>query len=89
MNKKMMIERMAEKAGISKKEAAERLAIMLEVMTEGLKEFGEVNLTGFMKIHIVDTPAREGEMNGKKWSKPAGKTVKAKISSTLKKEVLG
>ncbi len=47
MNKAELINRIAEKVGISKKQAEDMYETMLETITNALKEGKEVTLTGF------------------------------------------
>lgn len=60
MQKTELIERIAEKANMSKAEAGRALEATLESITEGLKEKGEVTLVGFGKFSAKKRAAREG-----------------------------
>ncbi len=60
MSKKDLVERIAEKANMSKAEAERALDATLESITEGLKESGEVTLVGFGKFSAKKRAARDG-----------------------------
>ena len=56
MNKSELVNAMAEKSGLNKKEAASALNALTEVITETLKAGDEVALTGFGSFHVVRDP---------------------------------
>ena len=60
MNKAELINRLAEKVGVSKKQAEDMLEAMLEITTNTLKEGGEVTLTGFGTFSAKERSARGG-----------------------------
>jgi len=51
---------LAEKNGLSKKEAAEHLENFVELMTSLLKKEAKINITGFGIFKIAHRKAREG-----------------------------
>jgi len=59
MNRKELIDAMAEKSGTSKKDAEKVLSAFLETVTDELKGGGSVSLVGFGTFKAVDRPARE------------------------------
>lgn len=60
MNKSELTAEMAEKAGISKKDAAAALDAFVEVVTDDLKQGGKVQLVGFGSFEVKDRSARMG-----------------------------
>ena len=60
MNKSELVNAMAEKSGLSKKDAAAALNALTEVITEALKAGDEIALTGFGSFHVSKREAREG-----------------------------
>jgi len=90
MNKKELIAAVAGKMETSNAEAARTLDTVMTAITEGV-ESGEVVLPGIGKLVVVDTAARSGvtRLGGdeKAWSKPAGKTVKLRLSKAGKELV--
>lgn len=60
MNKSELTAAMAEKAGISKKDAAAALDAFVEVVTDDLKQGGKVQLIGFGSFEVKDRSARMG-----------------------------
>lgn len=86
MNKKELIAKIAEISGGSKKMSAEMLEVILEAITTGILEEGEVRLSGFGIFTLVDIPARQGHnpQNGEPITIAAHKRVAFKPSKTLK-----
>lgn len=60
MSKVELVEFIAEKAGFTKADAARALDAVLEGITTGLKNEGEVTLVGFGKFSAKERAAREG-----------------------------
>lgn len=87
MNKAELINRIAEKIGVSKKQAEDMLEAMLEITTNTLKEGGEVTLTGFGTFSAKERSARGG-VNPQKPSEriqiPAVTVPKFKAGKALK-----
>jgi len=87
MNKAELINRIAEKVGVSKKQAEDMLEAMLEITTNTLKEGGEVTLTGFGTFTAKERSARGG-VNPQKPSEriqiPAVTVPKFKSGKALK-----
>jgi DNA-binding protein HU-beta len=87
MNKAELINRIAEKVGVSKKQAEDMLEAMLEITTSTLKEGGEVTLTGFGTFSAKERSARGG-VNPQKPSEriqiPAVTVPKFKAGKALK-----
>jgi len=89
MTKDEIAEVIASKVGISKKDAAEALNIILEEITKTLTKGGEVTLTGFGSFKVGARAAREGRnpKTGEKIKIPAMKTPKFKAGKGLKDAV--
>ncbi len=60
MNKDNLVEIMAKKAGISKRQAAELLTVVLDEISKALARGEEVVLTGFGKFKVAQRKEREG-----------------------------
>jgi len=60
MNKAELINRIAEKVGVSKKQSEDMLESMLEIITNSLKNKEEVTLTGFGTFSAKERSARGG-----------------------------
>ncbi|WP_024563652.1 HU family DNA-binding protein [Candidatus Phytoplasma tritici] len=89
MNKLEFLRKLAEKNGVSKKEAGKFLNNFIEVISQSLKEFQEdkkVTLTGFGTFKVKKRDAREGKnpRTGKTIDIPAKKVPTFKISKSLK-----
>ena len=85
MNKRELIEKVAAKAGMTKKQAGEAVEAVLEAIVEALKGGEEVRLVGFGAFRVVEMKAREGRnpQTGEKIKIPARKVVKFKASKGL------
>ncbi|XOU94384.1 MAG: HU family DNA-binding protein [Candidatus Kerfeldbacteria bacterium] len=87
MNKAELINNIAEKIGISKKQSEDMLESMLEIITNSLKEGQEVTLTGFGTFSAKERSARAG-VNPQKPSEriqiPAVTVPKFKAGKSLK-----
>ena len=60
MNKKELINAIAEQAELSKKDAAKAVEAFVEVVTNSLKEDDKVQLIGFGTFEVRERAAREG-----------------------------
>jgi nucleoid DNA-binding protein len=90
MNKGELIAATAAKLEVSNAEAKRIIEGVLGTIIEGVKG-GECVLPGIGKLVVVETAARSGvsKMKGveKAWSKPAGKTIKLRLSTAGKELV--
>ncbi len=86
MNKKELIDALAEKTGKSRKESAEFLDALIGTVKEELKKGGSVNLVGFGSFKVVERPAREARnpRTGEKIQVPARKVPVFKAGKDLK-----
>lgn len=60
MTKQEFVERIADKSGLSKRDAAEAVDAFLDSITEELRSGGEVAFTGFGKFTTQRRAARQG-----------------------------
>jgi len=89
MKKAEFIDAVAEKSGLSKKDANEALNAILDTITEALKEGQTVSFIGFGSFSTVEREAREARvpLTGKTVKIPARKAVKFKVGKSLKDTV--
>ena len=60
MNKTELVAAMAEKTGLSKKDAERALKAFIDTVTDELKADGKVQLVGFGTFEVAQRAAREG-----------------------------
>ena len=60
MNKKELLSAIAEKAGISMKDADKAVAAFVETVTETLKAGDKIQLVGFGTFEVRERPERTG-----------------------------
>jgi len=89
MTKDDIIEAIVKKTTITKKDASEALATVLEEITKALSKGEDVTLTGFGTFKVGARAAREGRnpKTGEKIKIPAMKTPKFKAGKGLKDAV--
>ena len=89
MNKTELVAAMADKAGLSKKDAEGALKSFIEVVTEELKKGEKVQLVGFGTFEVAERAAREGRnpQTGATMKIAASKAPKFKPGKALKDEV--
>ena len=89
MNKVELISKIAEKAGLSKKEAAASLAAMQSTITDALKDGDSVTLIGFGTFEVKTRAARTGKnpRTGEAISIPEAKIPAFKARKALKDAV--
>jgi len=89
MNKTELINAMAEKTGLTKKESEVALKAFIETVTESLSKKEPVQLIGFGSFDVAHRPAREGR--NPKTNEPmtiaATNAVKFKAGAALKQAV--
>lgn len=87
MNKAQLVEAVAGKLEVSKAEAGRIIEDVVGTIIEGAVA-GECVVPGLGKLVTVDTAARSGvsKLGGesKAWSKPAGQTLKLRLSTAGK-----
>ncbi|MFC4455810.1 HU family DNA-binding protein [Deinococcus sonorensis] len=84
--KTQIIDLVADKTSLNKKQAGEAVASMLDVVVEALRGGKSVGLPGLGTFSVAKTAARQGVRPGtsEKITIPAGKKVRFKVASTLK-----
>ncbi|HGJ5866146.1 MAG TPA: HU family DNA-binding protein [Arsenophonus nasoniae] len=89
MNKTELINQIAEKADLTKKDAEKALNSFIETVTEALKAGDEVQLVGFGSFQMKQRAAREGRnpQTGKVIQIAAANVPSFKAGKTLKEAV--
>lgn len=89
MKKTEFIQVVAEKAGLSKKDATSALDATLEAISELLVKGDSISFIGFGSFDVSERAAREGKVPGtdKTYKTPATKVVKFKVGKQLKEAV--
>ncbi len=86
MNKTELVEAMAKKTGLSKKDTESALKAFTEVVGAQLKKGDKIQLVGFGTFEVVKRAAREGRnpQTGKTMKIAASKAPKFKAGKALK-----
>ena len=86
MNKADLVAAMAEKAGVSKKDAAASLKAFTDVVAEELKKGEKIQLVGFGTFEVSERAARTGRnpQTGAEMTIAASKAPKFKAGKALK-----
>jgi DNA-binding protein HU-beta len=86
MKKSELIAAVAEKTGLSKKDAQAALDATIEAIEEALKEGKKVNFIGFGSFEVVTRAPRVARVPGtnKEVKVPETKSVKFKVGKKLK-----
>lgn len=86
MNKTELIAAIAEKTGLSKKDAEKAVKAFTDVVSEELKKGEKIQLVGFGTFEVADRPARDGRnpKTGEPMPIPASKAPKFKAGKALK-----
>jgi DNA-binding protein HU-beta len=89
MTKNEFVDRVAAKAGLSKKDAGQAVDAVLGEIESALGSGEEVNFTGFGKFHVAERGAREGRnpRTGDTMTIAASKVPRFTAGSGLKKAV--
>ena len=89
MNKSELVDAMAKKSGLSKKDTEAALAAFTETVTKTLKKGDKIQLVGFGTFEVGKRAAREGKnpQTGAKIKIPAAKVPKVKAGKALKDTV--
>ncbi len=84
--KTQLVEMVADKTGLTKKQSEEAVSAMLDVVVSAIKGGQSVGLPGLGTLSVKATAARIGVKPGtsEKIQIPAGKKVAFKAASTLK-----
>ncbi|HGJ5862590.1 HU family DNA-binding protein [Arsenophonus nasoniae] len=89
MNKTELINQIAEKAGLTKKDSEKALNALIETVTEALKAGDEVQLVGFGNFQVKQRAARNGRnpKTGETLKIAAANVPSFKAGKTLKEAV--
>jgi DNA-binding protein HU-beta len=91
MTKSDVVEQVASRAGLTKKQAADAVDAFLETVEGTLSSGGDVTLTGFGKFHVSSRAARQGvnprDPSGPKISIAAARVPRFTAGAGLKKAV--
>ena len=89
INKKALVEIVAEKMNMTKKDAAVAVDTVFEEITNVQAEGGKADIAGFGKFEVSERPARMGinPATKEKMPIPASKAPKFKASKSLKDAV--
>ena len=89
MNKKEMIERLAQKTGMTKADSQKALEGVLDVVFQELRSGNSVSLTGFGTFTVAERKPRTGRnpQTGAEINIPAAKVPKFKPGKKLKDAV--
>ena len=88
MNKVTLVAKIAEKSGLSKKQAEQALGAFIDSVTEALKEGDKVQMMGFGTFEVKERAARTGRnpSTGETIEIPASKTPTFKAGKALRDE---
>lgn len=92
VTKQEFVDRVAQKANLSRREASDAVDAVLDSITDVLKGGGEVNFTGFGKFSTQHRKERQGvnpRNPSEKVTIPAATVPKFSAGSTLKSAVKG
>ncbi len=86
MNKNELISAVAEKSGLSKKDAEKAVSAFVNTVTESLAQGDKVQLVGFGTFEVKDRGARKGHnpLTGAEIDIPASKAPAFKAGKALK-----
>lgn len=86
MNKGELTAAMADRAGVSNKDAGACLDAMFDIIAEQVSAGNEVSITGWLKAERANTSARTGRnpQTGQPIHVPAGTRTKLSVGSKLK-----
>ena len=89
MNKTELVEAMAKKTGLSKKDSEAALKSFVEITTAELKKNKKVQLVGFGTFEVSKRSARKGRnpQTGAEVKIPARNAVTFKAGTQLKNEI--
>ncbi|MGI8864562.1 MAG: HU family DNA-binding protein [Solirubrobacteraceae bacterium] len=89
MTKSEFVDQVADRAGLSKKDAGDAVDAVLETIEDTLKRGSEISFSGFGKFSVSQRSAREGRnpATGEKIQISASKVPKFSAGAGLKKAV--
>ena len=91
MNKSELIEQVASKAGVGRKEAEAAVNAVTDTIKETLQRGGDVAITGFGKFSVAERSARQGRnpQTGETIQIAASKAPKFSAGAEFKKALKG
>jgi DNA-binding protein HU-beta len=91
VTKSEFVDQVADRAGISKKEAGDAVDAVLDTIQDTLKRGGDVTFSGFGKFSVAERGAREGRnpQTGARMTIAATRVPRFQSGSALKKAVKG
>jgi DNA-binding protein HU-beta len=91
VTKSEFVDQVANKSGLSKKDAGAAVDAVLSTVEDTLKGGGEVTFSGFGKFHVAQRGARDGRnpSTGEKIRIAASKVPRFSAGAGLKKSVKG
>ena len=89
VTKSEFVDRVANKSGLSKKDAGAAVDAVISTIEGSLKQGEEISFTGFGKFHVADRGAREGRnpRTGETMTIAASRVPRFTAGSGLKKAV--
>lgn len=89
MNKQELVDKVAKKAGIMKKDAQATIDATIDAIMETVKKGGKVTLVGFGTFSSIKRKARKGRnpQTGKEINIPARKSPKFAAGKTFKEKI--
>ncbi|MBB6096925.1 DNA-binding protein HU-beta [Deinobacterium chartae] len=84
--KTQLIDLVADKTSLNKKQAGEAITAMLDSVVDALRQGKSVGLPGLGTFSVASTSERQGVRPGtnERITIPAGKKIRFKVASTLK-----
>lgn len=91
MTKSELIDALASRTDLQKKEIARVIDLTFEVVSETLSKGGELNVSGFGKLYVAERGARSGvnPRTGERIQIAATKVPRFAAGTTLKRRVNG
>lgn len=89
MTKQDFIDQVAERGGLSKKDATDAVEAVLGQILDSLVSGEDINFTGFGKFHVAERGPRQGvnPQTRERITIPGGKVPRFSAGSALKKAV--
>jgi DNA-binding protein HU-beta len=89
MTKSEFVDQVADRAGLTKKDAGDAVEAVLETIEDALKRGSEITFSGFGKFSVSERGAREGRnpATGEKIQISASRVPKFTAGAALKKAV--
>ena len=91
MTKQDFIEQIADRTGLSKKDATDAVEAVLGTIEDTLVSGGDINFTGFGKFHVATRGPRQGvnPQTRERITIPGGRVPRFSAGSGLKKAIKG